>query len=174
MSMGKNDKLHFIITGGTIDSYYDGIKETAIPNEKSVIPRFVKLLKLYEDCGFTEVCMKDSRDLMEDDRKKILKAIEDSKSKRIIITHGTYTLPDTARFLKANLKDIDKVIVFACSMIPLVGFSPTDAGFNIGYAVAKSQELDNGIYVCMNGRIFSPEEVVKLLSEGRFGSIFTK
>ena len=49
-------------------------------------------------------------------------------------------------------------------MIPLEGFVPTDAGFNLGYAVAKSQDLKEGIYVCMNGRIFSPEEVVKKLN----------
>lgn len=104
----------------------------------------------------------------------MLKAVSDSKSKRIIITHGTYTLPDSARYLQANLKDHGKVIIFVCSMIPLEGFTPTDAGFNIGYAVAKSQELSEGIYVCMNGKIFIPDEVVKILSEGRFGSIYTK
>ncbi|MFZ2979054.1 MAG: asparaginase domain-containing protein, partial [Candidatus Magasanikiibacteriota bacterium] len=93
---------------------------------------------------------------------------------RIIITHGTYTLPDTARYIKAQLKNNNKTIIFVCSMIPLMGFSPTDAGFNLGYAVAKSQELEPGIYVCMNGRIFEPGEIVKILSEGRFGSIYTK
>lgn len=172
--MPKKNTIHFIITGGTIDSYYDGIKDTAIPNRQSIIPDFIKILKLYEKCDFTEVCMKDSRSLTPSDRRKILETVKRSKSKRIIITHGTYTLPDTARYLKANLKDINKVIVFVCSMIPLVGFTPTDAGFNIGYAVAKTQDLSEGIYVCMNGRIFTPEEVVKIISEGRFGSIFTR
>jgi L-asparaginase len=172
--MTKNNRLHFIMTGGTIDSYYDGSKDTVVTNEHSVIPKFVKVLKLYEECNFTEVCMKDSRDLKESDRKNLLKAVTSSKSKRIIITHGTYTLPDTARYLKANLKNNGKVIIFACSMIPLEGFIPTDAGFNIGYAVAKSQELPEGIYVCMNGKIFIPEEIVKILSEGRFGSIYAK
>jgi len=118
--------------------------------------------------------MKDSRDLNKSDRKDIYEAVKNSGSKRIIITHGTYTLPDTARYLQANLEDHSKVIIFVCSMIPLVGFTPTDAGFNIGYAVAKSQELSEGIYVCMNGRIFVPDEIVKMLSEGRFGSIYTK
>ena len=172
--MAENNKLHFIMTGGTIDSYYDGTKDTAVTNEHSVVPKFVKILKLYEEYEFTEVCMKDSRDLNESDRKNILEAVINSKSKRIIITHGTYTLPDTARYLKANLKDRDKVIIFVCSMIPLEGFTPTDAGFNIGYAVAKSQELSPGIYVCMNGKLFVPEEIIKLLSEGRFGSIYAQ
>lgn len=168
------NKLHFIITGGTIDSYYDVTKDTVIPNEHSSLPKFIDILKLYEECEFTEICMKDSRELNTDDRSKILRTVSNSKSNRIIITHGTYTLPYTARYLQANLKDNNKVIIFICSMIPLEGFIPTDAGFNIGYAVAKSQELSEGIYVCMNGRIFSPDEVVKILSEGRFGSIYTK
>jgi L-asparaginase len=172
--MSENNKLHFILTGGTIDSYYDGTKDTAVTNEHSVVPKFINVLKLYEECEFTEVCMKDSRELNEVDRKNILEAVVNSKTKRIIITHGTYTLPDTARYLQAKLKDHGKVIIFVCSMIPLEGFTPTDAGFNIGYAVAKSQELSEGIYVCMNGKIFVPDEVVKILSEGRFGSIYTK
>jgi L-asparaginase len=172
--MNKDKKLHFIITGGTIDSYYDGTKDTAVTNEHSTVPRFVKLLKLYEECEFTEVCMKDSRELNDTDRTNILQSVKESPSQRIIITHGTYTLPDTARFLEANLKKNDKTIIFVCSMIPLVGFTPTDAGFNVGYAVAKSQELPAGVYACMNGRIFTPNEIVKKLSEGRFGSIYTQ
>jgi L-asparaginase len=168
------NKLHFIVTGGTIDSYYDGTKDTVVPYEHSVVPKFINVLKLYEECEFTEVCMKDSRELTTEDRSKILETVTNSKSKRIIITHGTYTLADTARYLHINLEKNNKTIIFVCSMIPLEGFIPTDAGFNIGYAVAKSQELPEGIYICMNGRIFSPDEGVKILSEGRFGSIYTK
>ena len=56
----------------------------------------------------------------------------------------------------------------------LTGIFPTDAGFNLGYAIAKSQDLNVGIYICMNGRVFKPEEVVKILSAGRFGSLYTK
>lgn len=169
-----DNSIHFIITGGTIDSYYDPIRDTALPNKHSAIPKFIKVVRLYEKCVFTEVCMKDSRSLALADRRKILAAVTKSQSKRIIISHGTYTLPDTARYLKANLKNNHKVIIFVCSMIPLDGFIPTDAGFNIGYAVAKSQELSEGIYVCMNGKIFDPEETIKNLTEGRFGSIYTK
>lgn len=168
------NKLHFILTGGTIDSHYDGTKDTAVPNEHSVVPKFIKSLKLYEDCEFTEICMKDSREINESDRKKIIEAISKSNSNRIIVTHGTYTLPDTARYMNANIENNEKTIILVASMIPLEGFTETDASFNLGYAVAKSQELKKGIYICMNGRIFSPEEVIKIISEGRFGSIFTR
>lgn len=168
------NKLHFIITGGTIDSYYNPIKEKTLPTEHSAIPNFVPLLKLYETCVFSEIFMKDSRDITTSDQKKILHTVEKSDSKRVIITHGSYTVAETAKFLKKHLKRTDQIIIFVCAMIPLAGISPTDAGFNLGYAVAKSQDLNHGIYVCMNGRVFEPQEVVKILSEGRFGSLYTK
>ena len=55
------EQIHFIITGGTIDSYYDGTQDTAVPNQESIIPGFIKNLKLPIEHQFTTVCMKDSR-----------------------------------------------------------------------------------------------------------------
>jgi len=170
--MANKSKIHFIITGGTIDSYYEPTKDTAVPNKHSVIPRFIQSLKLYEECEFTEICMKDSRELDQADLKNICKTIEENPHQRIIITHGTYTMPDTARYLSANLKNKNKVIILVGSMIPLSGFAPSDAPFNLGFAMAKSQELANGIYVCMNGKVFSPNEIMKTINQGRFSSIF--
>lgn len=164
--------IQFVMTGGTIDSFYDGTKDTVVPNKESVIPAYIKSLKLAEETAFSMVCMKDSRDLHEADLKKVLEVVEESKFKKIIVTHGTYTMPDTARFLKANLKRKDQVIVFVGSFVPIQGFAPSDASFNLGYALAISNYLKEGIYVCMNGRIFNPDEIAKLISEGRFISIF--
>jgi len=164
--------IHFIITGGTIDSYYEATKDTAVPLLNSCIPPFIKSLRLYEKIMFTEVCMKDSRQLTEEDMKEIAEAIEMSPYTKIIVTHGTYTMSDTARFLNARLKRKDQTIVFTGSMIPLIGFSPSDAPFNLGYAIAKVQELLSGTYVCMNGKVFSPDEVSKLLYDGTFRSLF--
>jgi L-asparaginase len=168
----SEETIHFIITGGTIDSFYEGAKDTVIPNKKSIIPWFVGSLKLYNKQEFTVICMKDSRDIVKADLKKILDVVEKSSHKKIIITHGTYTLSDTSRFLKANLKRKDQTIIITGSMIPLLGFSPSDGPFVIGYAIAKVQNLENGIYVCMNGRVFSSDEVMKVNKEGRFSSIF--
>lgn len=116
--------------------------------------------------------MKDSRDIVKDDLKKILETIEKSPHKKVIITHGTYTMPDTARFLQANLKRKDQTVIITGSMIPLIGFSPSDGPFSIGYGLAKVQDLKAGIYVCMNGKVFSPAEVMKVNKEGRFTSVF--
>ena len=165
--------LHFILTGGTIDSYYDSTKDTVSPNKHSVIPEFIKSLKLYADVSFTEICMKDSRELNETDRQNIIKAVEESPYQKIIITHGTYTMPDTARYLKARLKRNDQTIVLTASMIPLKGFTPSDASFNLGFAIAQAEILSAGIYVAIQGKVFQPEEIIKLIGEGRFASIFS-
>lgn len=164
--------VHFIITGGTIDSYYDGSKDTAVTNKESIIPSFIESLKLYVNTEFTVVCLKDSRELQSEDLHNILKAIEESHFNKIIITHGTYTMPDTARFLKAHLKRNDQTIVLTASSIPIKGFAPSDGPFNLGYSMAKVEDLETGVYVCINGRVFSPDEVMKIFSEARFTSIF--
>jgi len=155
-----------------MDSFYNGKKDTVEVSSASNIPAYIKSLNLYENIEFIQVTMKDSRALTKDDIQNVLNTIKKSKHKKIIVTHGTYTMPDTAKFLKANLKRSDQTIVFTGSMIPLMGFAPSDAPFNLGYSIAKVQELGPGIFVCMNGRIFSPEEVLKLLYEGKFTSIF--
>ncbi len=168
------EKIEFIITGGTIDSYYDSIKDAITPLAESVLPSFIKSLKLEDKISYTQICMKDSRSLTPADIKKVLQSINKSKSKKIIVTHGTYTMPDTARFLVANLKRKDRTVILTGSMIPLTGFSPSDAPFNLGYSLASVKTLEPGVYVCMNGQIFSPQEVSKRISEGRFVSVFNK
>lgn len=171
--MTKNKgTIHFIITGGTIDSSWDGKQDTAIPNKLSYIPEFFKNLDLYEKIQFSEICLKDSRNLTQADIQKVLGEVEKSPSTKVIITHGTYTMSDTARFLKANLKRKDQVIILMGSMTPLKGFEPSDASFNLGYTVSKVQELTPGVYLCMNGKTFTSDEVAKSLSEGKFYSIF--
>ncbi|MEK7672781.1 MAG: asparaginase domain-containing protein [Patescibacteria group bacterium] len=170
----KNYTIHFILTGGTIDSHYDGSKDTAVPNETSVIPSFVNSLKLYHETEFTTVCMKDSRAMTSEDLENVLKTVEESPHTKIIITHGTYTMPDSARFLKGNLKRDDQTIVFTASAIPISGFSPSDGPFSLGYAIAQLEYLPVGVYVAVNGRVFTPDEVMKVISEARFASIFER
>lgn len=168
----KNKKIHIIMTGGTIDSHWEGKSDTAVPNEHSVIPDYIKSLKLYQDFGFTEVCMKDSRQLSRQDIEEVLKAIEGSSGTIFVVTHGTYTMPDTARFLKANLKNKDKVVVLTGSMIPLKGFDGSDAPFALGYAIAQAEKASPGVYLCMNGMSFEAEEAAKSIAEGKFYSVF--
>lgn len=167
----KNSTIHVIMTGGTIDSYYDGKKDTVTPYKHSIIPRFIEGMKLYNKMVFSEVCMKDSREIEKVDLYNIHSRIEKSSCKKIIITHGTYTMARSARFLEENLKRRDQTIILTGSMVPIAEFTMSDGGFNLGYAVSKVQDLSPGIYVCMNGTVSSAGEVVKSVSERRFSSI---
>jgi L-asparaginase len=170
------DIVHFVITGGTIDSVWSGAKDTVEVSEHSILPEYFdhlgKNLKFYEELKFTEVCMKDSRAINDEDRKKVLDEIENSPAKKIILTHGTYTMPDTARYIKENLKRDDQVIVLTGSMVPINGFDFSDGPFNLGFALAQTQVLEPGVYVCMNARVFTPDEVAKNIEEGKFYSVF--
>lgn len=171
MKKDKNPPICFIVTGGTIDSYYECSKDTVVPLKESVLPRYIKSLKLYNKVQFAEVCMKDSREINKADLRKILAALQKTACKKVVITHGTYTMPDTARYLKANLKRKDQTIILTGSMLPISEFTMSDGPFNLGFAVAKCQELAPGIYVSMNGKVFAPDEVMKIISRGRFTSI---
>lgn len=170
--MAKKETIHFVLTGGTIDSFWNGKKDTAEVASKSCVPDYIDSLKLHENIEFTEVCMKDSREIVKADMDNVLKTIEKSPHKKFIVTHGTYTMPDTARFIEVNLRRNDTTIVFTGSMTPLLGFSPSDAPFNLGYSMAKIHELPAGYYVCMNGRVFAPDEIIKVMYEGKFSSIY--
>ena len=168
----QRNRIHFILTGGTIDSTWDGKKDTVVPSKHSVVPGYLKHIEMYPDVKFTEVCMKDSRELSRKDIADICKAVEKSPCRHIIILHGTYTMPDTARYLEANLKRKDQTVVLTGSMTPLKNIEYSDAPFNIGYSIAEVQNLKSGIYICMNLRTFRSAEVAKDLSKGRFYSVF--
>lgn len=157
--------IHIIVTGGTIDSYYDGRKDTAVPYKHSIIPGYLKSLNIEHKLKFTEVCMKDSRELGASDLKKIRSVIEKSPFKNFIITHGTYTMPDTARFLKASNSKKDAVVILTGAMIPM-GMGNSDAPFNLGYTIAIIDSLKSGIYVCVNGKLFGPDKVMLLRHTG--------
>ena len=163
------EKIHFIITGGTIDSHYDGMKDTAVPNEESIIPAFIKNLKLPIQHEFTTVCMKDSRAITDEDRAQMLATIETSSAKKFIITHGTYTMPDTARYLEDHVRG-GKTVILTGAFVPLTDTIRSDGGFNMGFSLAQLQHVDPGVYVCMNGQVLKASEVTKIITEGRFDS----
>lgn len=166
-------KIHIIVTGGTIDSYYEGSMDTAVPLKHSALPRYLKNLKLYHQFHYHQLCMKDSRAITDADRRKMVGLIKRSRTPYILITHGTYTMPDTARFIERNLPaNHGKTIILTGSMIPLDGFTFSDAGFNLGYAISKLHCAAPGVYVAMNGKLFPAKTATKIVSKGRFAELF--
>ncbi len=156
--------MKFILTGGTIDSYYNPDLCTPVPYKESVIAGYLKKTVEMDISGieFEQICMKDSRQIDENDRKAMLKAIEESKQTEFVITHGTFTLFETARYLEANLSRKDVKVTLTGALIPLLGFSPTDAGFNVAGAMINSQTNQAGVYVYIKGVICKPNEELQL------------
>lgn len=165
--------IHFILTGGTIDSYYEGSQDTAVPLKHSTIPRYLKNLKLYHKFQFTELCMKDSRSIVEKDRKGLVQLIKKTRTNSILITHGTYTMPETARYIEKRLPaNHSKTIILTGSLIPLDGFTFSDAGFNLGFAIGQFLVTKPGVYVAMNGKLLPAQTATKIISKGRFAELF--
>ncbi len=163
--------IQFIITGGTIDSYDTDIQYPLIPLEKSIVPTYINNLKLGNKTKFSVICLKDSREISKTDLNKLLTTINKSQIKQIIVTIGTFAMSDVSRFLELNIKNKNKTIILTGAMIPIYGFPLSDGPFNLGYAVSKVQELPKGIYIAMNGTIFSSKEIIKIVSEGKFASV---
>jgi L-asparaginase len=105
-----------------------------------------------------EVMLKDSLQMMSEDREEILKKCINCLEDKIIVTHGTDTVVETARVLGKNVKG--KTIVLVGAMIPYA-FGASDALFNLGFAFSAVQALQQGVYITMNGKIFTWDNVRK-------------
>lgn len=116
------------------------------------------------------ICEKDSRDINQDDLEKLKNLVLTTPDKNIMITHGTFTMKDTGKFLEQIIikEKLDKKVIITGAMIPIIGFTISDAGFNLGYSIASFDVVKPGVYICMNGGIFKPEEVEKNMELLRF------
>lgn len=165
----NNKKISFLLTGGTIDGEYDPAQERKVIRAKSIIRDYIETtIKPHFDYDFKTLMMIDSLDMTNTHRAEILKGVSEAATDKIIITHGTSTIVETATYLSQHLPNNKKTIILVGAMIPLVGFYPSDAAFNLSYAVASSQHQKAGIYICMNGQVFTPDEVQKNLEHSRF------
>lgn len=156
--------ITFIQTGGTIDKDYPR-GESNHGYEFAIAEPAVKSILPYSHAMFSydviEVTKKDSLDLTDEDREKILATITAAPGKQIIITHGTDTMLKTAEKL-SNVQG--KTIVLTGAMLP-DKFVNSDAKFNIGMAVAATQSLSPGVYIALYGRVVPWTEFKELTKE---------
>lgn len=148
--------IHFISTGGTIDKvYFDALSEYQIGSPQ--VQEVLREAGVAFEFEVEQVLAKDSLELTDADRDLIRDRALASTAGRIIITHGTDTMVQTA----LRLIDVPgKTIVFTGAMQP-ARFRSTDATFNIGVAVGAVSSLPHGVYLAMNGRIFDPRRTRK-------------
>ncbi len=149
-------KIKFLAVGGTIDKvYFDALSKYEVG--ESNILEILKNGRVNFEYEVASLLKKDSLDMTDEDRQLVLNAVKNEQWKRIIITHGTDTMVETARVLDKNT---DKVIVLTGAMEP-AKFKTSDAVFNLGLAVAAVQILPPGAYISISGRVFSPDNVRK-------------
>ena len=156
--------IKILLTGGTIDKNYNESNGELDFNETH-IPEILELGRNRTEVEIEQAMFIDSLEMTDTNRQTILKICKASKQNRILITHGTDTLVDTAIVL--GNERIAKTIVLAGAMIPYV-FKHTDAVFNMGFAFGVVQALPHGVYVAMNGMIFNYDQVMKNKKKGIF------
>jgi L-asparaginase len=169
--------LLVLTTGGTLDKVYFDAKSHYQIGEPAVIA-ILKAMNLAVNISFQEICKKDSLEINSDDRAQLGHAILASNTSHILITHGTDTMIETAKFLNnvllekcANKTDkTDKLIVLTGAMQP-AAFRETDAIFNIGTALGVLSCATQGIYIAMNGQAFKADSVFKNYETRRFEAL---
>ncbi len=159
-------QLEIFTTGGTIDKVYFDAKSKFEVGEPQIL-EVLREANLSIDYLVTPLMRKDSLELTDEDREQVRKAVETSPATRIVITHGTDTMTDTARTLAGI---VGKTIVLTGAMQP-ARFRFTDAVFNIASAMMAAQTLAEGVYITMNGQVFDPATTRKNVEMNRFEAI---
>ena len=159
--------IKILVTGGTFDKEYDPLTGQLYFNETHV-PEMLRLGRSRLHTHIKKILMIDSLNMTEADRKHILHECQTSQEERILITHGTDTMTETAKLLGQHVKD--KTIILTGAMIPYA-FGSSDGLFNLGSALAFLQTLPAGVYISMNGKYFHWNNVRKNKDVGLFEEI---
>lgn len=155
--------IKIFTTGGTFDKiYFDANSEFHIGDP--IAAALFEEANVSFDYDIESLLKKDSLDMNSNDRELIRNAVAGADNDRILITHGTDSMVETAQAL---LGISDKTIVLFGAMQP-ARMRYSDAMFNLGFASAAVQLLPRGIHLAMNGQVFDPRQVAKNRSQNRF------
>ena len=159
--------IRIFVTGGTFDKEYNELTG-ALAFKETHLPEMLRLGRCRIDVAIETLMMIDSLQMTDADRALIVEQCRQAAEPRILITHGTDTMVETARALA--VKPVPKTIVLTGAMIPYA-FGSSDGLFNLGSALSFVQALRPGIYVAMNGRCFEWDKVRKNRETGVFEAI---
>ena len=157
--------IQILITGGTFDKSYNHISGDLF-FERTHIPEMLKRSKCRLNVEVKTLMMIDSLEMTKKDIENIIDECKKTKSSRIVITHGTDTMVNTAEKIAEKIKN--KTIVLTGAMIPYAFGSSSDGFFNLGSALSFVQTLKNGIYIAINGQYFDYDKVEKNKLKGYF------
>jgi L-asparaginase len=159
--------IRVIVTGGTFDKAYDAIKGE-LTFKESHLPEILARIRVTVPVEIELNQLIDSLQMQDANRRSVLVACERAAEDRIVITHGTDTMAQTAKLL--GPAKLSKTIILTGAMVPYQVQS-SDALFNFGTAFAAVQLLPPGVYLAMNGRIFDWDRVRKDRSLGVFEDV---
>lgn len=159
--------ISIFITGGTIDKSYNQL-EGELFFSNTYIPEIIKHSRTTLNIHIEELMLVDSLEMTATQRETIVNSCVASKQEKIIITHGTDTMVETATEIAR--KNLDKIVILTGAMIPY-SIEKTDAVFNLASSLAYAQTLENGVYVVMNGHYFNWDNVKKNKDLGVFQTL---
>ena len=148
--------IRFITTGGTIDKiYFDAMSQFEV-GESQIKHILDEGLAAFE-YDVVSLFRKDSLEITDADREALRAYLAKDDATHYVITHGTDTMTDTAERLRGIA---GKTIVLTGALSP-ARFARSDATFNVGMAFAAVQTLREGVFIVMNGQVFTAGEVRK-------------
>ena len=156
--------IKIFVTGGTFDKEYNELNGE-LYFKKTHLHEMLALGRSQLKVDIETIMMKDSLEMSNDDRNKIVQQCLESDESKILITHGTDTMVETATLLAKKITT--KTIVLTGAMIPYK-FGSSDGLFNLGSSLSFLQILPHGIYIAMNGNIFNWDNVKKNKKLGLF------
>jgi L-asparaginase len=159
--------IKLFITGGTFDKEYNELNGELF-FRKTHLEEMLRLGRSRLPVKVKTLMMIDSLLMKPAHRSRILRECLAAKEKHIVVTHGTDTMPETARLLGKNITD--KTVVLTGAMVPYK-FGSSDGMFNLGSALSFAQVLPPGVYIAMNGRFFNWNNVRKNKAKGEFEEI---
>ncbi len=159
-----SEPIRVLVTGGTFDKEYDELRGRLFFKDTH-LPEMLRLGRSRLDVSVRTLMMIDSLDMTDADRRLIVESCRTCAEPRVVVTHGTDTMAETARALQEAA--LGKTIVLTGAMIPWA-FGSSDGLFNLGSALSFVQVLPPGVYVAMNGRCFPGDKVRKNRDTGVF------
>jgi L-asparaginase len=165
--MPSTPRIRVFVTGGTFDKDYDEITGRLYFHDTH-LPEMLRLGRCRVPLSIRTLMMIDSLEMTPADRGLVVENCRNCQESRIVITHGTDTMVETACALASA--GIGKTIVLTGAMIPFA-FGSSDGLFNLGSALSFAQVLPPGVYVAMNGRYFTWDAVRKNRETGYFEEV---
>jgi L-asparaginase len=159
--------IRVLVTGGTFDKEYDELTGR-LYFKRTHVPEMLRLARCRVPVRVETLLMIDSLDMGAGQRRTIVERCRAARERRIVVTHGTDTMPETARALAEAA--LAKTIVLTGAMVPYA-FGSSDGLFNLGSALSFAQVLPPGVWVAMNGRCFPGDRVRKDRTAGIFEEV---